>query len=53
MLNHGSKKVVILDKHLHKIQTFDQGSGDSKLNNPSCIAVGHNVIAVSEYFVMW
>ena len=31
------------------IRTFGQGSGDSKLNNPVGVAVGHNVIAVSEY----
>jgi len=28
---------------------FGQGSGDSKLNTPVGIAVGHNVIVVSEF----
>jgi len=40
---------VILDKDLKIIRTFGQGSGDSKLNDPIGVAVGHNVIAVSEY----
>jgi len=41
--------VAILDKDMNLIRSFGQGSGDSKLNNPEGVAVGHNVIAVSEY----
>ena len=41
-------KVIIFDKDLKLIRTFGQGSGDSKLNNPKGVAVGHNVIAVSD-----
>jgi len=44
-----NKDVVILDKDMNLIRSFGQGSGDSKLNNPVGVAVGHNVIAVSEF----
>ena len=44
-----NKEGIIFDKDLKLIRTFGQGSGDSKLNNPVGVAVGHNVIAVSEY----
>ena len=44
-----NKDVVILDKDMNLIRSFGQGSGDSKLNKPVGIAVGHNVIAVSEW----
>ena len=43
-----NREVIIFDKDLKLIRTFGQGSGDSKLNNPVGIAVGSNVIAVSE-----
>ena len=49
MVDSDYKKVIILDKDLKLIGTFGQGNGDSKLNNPVGIAVGDNVIAVSEY----
>ena len=42
-------KVIIFDKDLKVVRTFGQGSGDSKPNSPEGIAVGGNVIAVSEY----
>jgi len=42
------RDVVILDKDMNLIRSFDQGSEDSQLNNPRGVAVGHNVIAVSE-----
>ena len=45
-----NKEVIIFDKDLKLIRTFGQGSGDSKLNYPAGVAVGHNVIAVSEYY---
>ena len=45
----GTKEVVIFDKDLKLIRTFGQGSGDSKLYNPVGVAVGHHVIAVSEW----
>ena len=44
-----NKEAVIFDKDLKLIRTFGQGSGDSKLNYPVGVAVGHNVIAVSEF----
>ena len=44
-----NKEVIIFDKDLKLIRTFGQGIGDSKLNHPVGVAVGHNVIAVSEY----
>jgi len=44
-----NREVIIFDKNFELIRTFGQGSGDSKLNDPSGIAVGHNVIAVSEF----
>ena len=43
------KEVIIFDKDLKLIRTFGQGSGDSKLNDPIGVAVGHNVIAVSDW----
>ena len=42
-------EVIIFDKDLKLIRTFGQGRGDSKLNDPEGVAVGHNIIAVSEY----
>ena len=47
--DYGNKEVVIFDKDLKLIRTFGQGSGDSKLNYPVGVAVGHHVIAVSEF----
>ena len=44
-----NKEVIIFDKDLKLIRTFGQGSGDGKLNCPIGVAVGHHVIAVSEY----
>ena len=44
-----NKEIIIFDKDLNLIRTFGQGSGDSKLNDPVGVAVGHNVIAVSEF----
>ena len=32
------------------IRTFGQGSGDSKLYDPAGVTVGHNIIAVSEWY---
>ena len=49
IVDRGSKEVIIFDKDLKLIRTFGQGSGDSKLNSPVGVAVGHNVIAVSEF----
>ena len=43
------KEVIIFDKDLKLIRTFGQGSGDSKLNDPKGVAVGHNVIAVGDW----
>ena len=43
------KEVIIFDKDLKLIRTFGQGSGDGKLNYTMGVAVGHHVIAVSEF----
>ena len=47
--DRGNKEVIIFDKDLKFVRTFGQGSGDSKLNYPVGVAVGHNVIAVSDW----
>ena len=49
ILDDTNEEVIIFDKDLKLIRTFGQGSGDSKLNDPVGVAVGHNVIAVSEF----
>ena len=49
IVDKGNTEVITFDKDLKLIRTFGQGNGDSKLNNPVGVAVGHNVIAVSEY----
>jgi len=43
VIDHKTKEVVILDKDLNLIRTFD-----SELSHPVCVALGHNVIAVSD-----
>ena len=48
IVDRNNKEVLIFDKDLKLIRTFDQHSGDSKLNDPEGVAVGHNVIAVSD-----
>ena len=49
ILDYTNKEVVIFDKNLKLIRTFGRGSGDSKLNYPVGVAVGHNVIAVGDH----
>jgi len=49
IIDDTNKEVIMFDKNLKLIRTFGQGSGDSKLHNPAGVAVGHNVIAVSEW----
>ena len=49
MVDKENKEVIVFDKDMKLIREFGQGSGDSKLNNPIGVAVGHNVIAVSEW----
>ena len=49
MVDWTNNEVVVFDNNMKLIRSFGQGSGDSKLNNPLGVAVGHNVIAVSEY----
>jgi len=44
-----NKEVIIFDKNFGLIRTFGQGSGDSELSDLEGVAVGHNVIAVSEF----
>ena len=45
-----NKEVIILDQDYKLIRRFGRGSGDSKLNCPRGVAVGHHVIAVSEFW---
>ena len=45
-----NKEVIIFDKDFKLIRTFGQGSGDGKLNYTIGVAVGHHVIAVSEWY---
>ena len=49
ILDRDNKEVIIFNKDLKLIRAFGQGEGDSKLNNPQGLAVGHHVIAVSEW----
>ena len=49
IVDRDNKEVIIFDKDLKLIRTFGQGSRGSKLNYPVGVAVGHNVIAVSEF----
>ena len=49
IVDKDNKEVIIFDKDLKLIRTFGHSSGDSKLNNPGDVAVGHNVIAVNEW----
>ena len=49
IVDNNNKEVVIFDKDLKLIRTFGQGSEYSELDYPRGVAVGHNVIAVSEY----
>ena len=48
MIDYTNKEVIVFDKNLKLIRTFGQGNGDSKLNKLLGVAVGHNVIAVSD-----
>ena len=49
IVDYNQKEVIIYDKDLKLIRAFGQGSGDGKLNYPRGVAVGHHVIAVSEF----
>ena len=49
VVDQENNDVVILDKDLMIIRKFDQERGEGKLIYPVGVAVGHNVIAVSEY----
>ena len=48
IVDRENKEVMMFDEDLKLIRTFGQGGGDSKLNYPEGVAVGHHVIAVSE-----
>ena len=48
MVENCNEEVIIFDKDLKLIKTFGNGSGDSKLSDPTCVAVNRNVIAVLE-----
>ena len=48
MVENCNEEVIIFDKDLKLIKTFGNGSGDSKLSNPTCVAVDRNVIVVLE-----
>ena len=49
VVDKGNREVIIFDKDLKLIRTFGQGSGDSKLNSPEGVTIGHKIIAVSEW----
>ena len=49
IVDRDNKEVMMFDEDLKLIRTFGQGGGDSKLNYPVGVAVGHHVIAVSEF----
>ena len=49
VIDRDNKEVIIFNKNLKLIRTFGQSSGDSKLNRPVGVAVGHNIIAISEW----
>ena len=49
IVDSNNEEVIIFDKDLKLIRTFGQGSGDNKLNYPTGVAIGHNVIVVSEF----
>ena len=46
--DYGNSKVIILDDQLNLLNVIGQGSGDSRLVSPYCVAVTDNVIAVSD-----
>jgi len=48
LVDRDNHEVAILDKDMNLIRTIGHGSGDSKLNNPLGVAVGHNLIAISD-----
>ena len=48
MVDRENHEIIILDKDINLIRTFGQGSDDCKFNKPVGVAVGHNVVAVSE-----
>ena len=50
IVDRGNKEVIIFDKDLKLIRIFGQGSENGKLNYPLGVAVGHNVIAVGEWY---
>ena len=49
IVDHDNKEVMMFDEDIKLIRTFGQGGGDSKLNYPAGVAVGHHVMAVSEF----
>ena len=49
VVDYDNKEVIVFDKDLKLIRSFGQGSGDSKLYDPAGVAIGHNVIAVSDW----
>ena len=49
IVDSSTRDVVMLSKNLKLIKTFGHGNGDGKLKEPEGVAVGHNVIAVSEW----
>ena len=49
IVDRDNKEVIMFDEDLKLIRTFGQGGGDSKLYYPVGVAVGHHVIAVSEF----
>ena len=49
IVDHDNRCVVVLDDKLNLLELIRQGSGNSRLDTPNCVAVTDNVIAVSDY----
>ena len=48
IVDDGNKCVIVLDNKLNLLKVIGQGSGNSRLVSPGCVAVTDNIIAVSD-----
>ena len=48
IVDNDNKCVVVLDNKLNLLKVIGQGSGNSRLFSPDCVAVTDNIIAVSD-----
>ena len=49
IVDYGKGRVIVLDDKLNLLKLIGQGSGNSRLVHPDCIAVTDDVIAVSDW----